>query len=119
MLINRGFESPYLFLSPMKSKLFLLLSAFLFFFLSVIASYVFLPHLWFHRKVITHEKDDYLCMFIKDRYPYQFYYSQFYTMAQKSKGNTAHLINDLENHNNQNLKDVNLQRLYVSLFYFC
>lgn len=51
MLINRGFESPYLFLSPMKPKLTFLLIAFLLVFITVIVSYIFLPKLWFNRQV--------------------------------------------------------------------
>lgn len=45
---------------------------------------------------ITHENNDYLCIFTKEQYPYQSYYSQFYNMVQKCNGNIAHLINDLE-----------------------
>lgn len=45
---------------------------------------------------ITHENNDYLCIFTKEQYPYQSYYSQFYNMVQKYNGNIAHLINDLE-----------------------
>lgn len=32
---------------------------------------------------ITHENNDYLCIFTKEQYPYQSYYSQFYNMVQK------------------------------------
>lgn len=45
---------------------------------------------------VAHETDDYICRFTKEQYPYQSYYSRFYTMVQKYNGNAEHLINDLD-----------------------
>lgn len=51
MLIKRGFESPFLFLSSMKQKPTFILFTFLLILISWTASYISLPKLWFNRKV--------------------------------------------------------------------